>query len=186
MLRFILPTLRSKPLSRKKYLWIDALGIASIRNRGDPEQRNETFEERTEGGSKEGLVRSRIRSVPAAHRGISRSWGCINSTLRSSPCLECWPWAQPSLSLPLSLSELVVRPPPPSSDASARGIACTPPRNRETIHPKSLNLVVYHPSRSSNSELLGLAVEDCGGGSFFPTGMELEDEWGEEGRGHGG
>lgn len=104
MLRFILPTLRSKPLSRKKYLWIDTLGISSIRNRGDPEQRNETFEERTEGGSKEGLVRSRIRSVPAAHRGISRSWGCINSTLRSSPCLECWPWAQPSLSLSLSQS----------------------------------------------------------------------------------
>lgn len=144
MLRFILSTLRSKPLSRKKYLWIDALGIASIRNRGDPEQRNETFEERTEGGSKEGLVRSRIRSVPAAHRGISRSWGCINSTLRSSPCLECWPWAQPSLSLSLSLRACRA----PASTFLRR----IRPRNRVHSSSKPRNdspqvsePVVYHP-----------------------------------------
>lgn len=74
MLRFILPTLRSKPLSRKKYLWIDTLGIASIRNRGDPEQRNET-KRRKNGGRVEGGARE--EQDPLGSRGSSRDLAIV-------------------------------------------------------------------------------------------------------------
>lgn len=74
-----------------------------------------------------------------------------------------------------------MRPPPPSSDASARGIACT----RRNVAKRFRYTLYSSLNRSSNSELLAgwrvAGVED----TLFSSGMELEDEWG-EGRGHGG